>query len=49
MEAEHEGWISGLARCRVCGHTWVAVVPAAGELSNLECPECHSTSGELTE
>ena len=47
---EHEGWITGFACCRVCSHTWVAVVPAdAKSLSNLECPNCHSMSGELTE
>jgi hypothetical protein len=44
-----EGWVTGFACCRVCAHTWVAVVPVNGELSNLECPECHSMSGELTE
>ena len=49
MEGEHEEWTYGFACCRVCSHTWVAVVPADGELSNLECPECHSMSGELTE
>jgi len=49
MEGEHEEWTYGFASCRVCSHTWVAVVPADGELSNLECPECHSMSGEVTE
>jgi hypothetical protein len=49
MDDGHKGWISGLACCRVCSHTWVAVVPADGELSNLECPVCRSMSGELAE
>lgn len=49
MDHESEGWVTGFACCRVCQHTWVAVVPAGGELTNLECPNCHSMSGELTE
>jgi len=49
MEGEREGWVTGFACCRACSHIWVAVVPADGELSNLECPECHSMLGELTE
>mgnify|MGYP000886285116 CR=1 FL=1 len=49
MEDEREGWITGFACCRVCSHTWVAVVAASGELSNLECPQCHSMSGEMRE
>ena len=44
-----EGWVAGFACCRVCGHTWVVVSPAESELTNLECPECHSMSGELSE
>ncbi len=47
---EHTGWITSFACCRVCSHTWVAVVPTNVESeSNLECPNCHSMSGELTE
>ncbi len=49
MDDGHEGRFTGLACCRVCSHTWVAVVPVDGELSNLECPVCRSMSGELTE
>jgi len=49
MDDGPEGWISELACCRVCSHTWVAVMPADGELSNLECPVCRSMSGEPTE
>ena len=49
MNEELEGWLSGCTCCRVCGHTWVAVVPVNGELSNLECPQCHSMSGEIEE
>ena len=48
MDEDHESWVSSFACCRVCGHTWVAVTPSSDELSNLECPECHSMSGELT-
>lgn len=48
MEAiDFEGWLTGFACCRVCSYTWVAVTPTYGEVSNLECPECHSMSGEL--
>jgi hypothetical protein len=45
-----EGWIISFACCRVCSQMWVAVVPVNVESeSNLECPNCHSMSGELTE
>ena len=40
-------WISEFARRRVCNYVWVAVTPTDGELSNLECPNCHTTAGEL--
>jgi len=50
MEEQNlEGWVYGFAYCRVCGYTWVAVTPARGENSNLECPNCQSMSGELGE
>ena len=45
---EEMNWITSFACCRVCSHTWVAVVPEDVEL-NLECPKCHTMSGELTE
>lgn len=48
-EFDFERWLSGYACCRVCLYTWVAVVPASGENSNLECPRCHSMSGEIGE
>lgn len=46
---DYEIWVSSFACCRVCGYTWVAVTPACGENSNLECPRCNARSGELTE
>ena len=49
MENENEGWVTSFACCRVCQYTWVAVTPADGENTNLECPNCHSMAGELTE
>ena len=48
-DLDYEKWLSGFAVCRVCGHTWVVVTPAAGQTTNLECPNCHTMSGEMGE
>ncbi len=47
MQAAREqceaGWWTGTARCRECGHTWLAVAPDG---IDLECPKCHQLAGE---
>lgn len=40
---EKEGVLSGEARCRECGHEWVAVAPLGTRW--LECPQCHTDKG----
>ena len=35
-----ERWETLCARCMVCGHKWVAVVPAGVSHASLECGCC---------
>lgn len=38
----------GQVKCRVCNHEWTAV-QADGDLTDLECPNCGSLSGDVIE
>ena len=38
-----EGWSTGLVKCDLCGHEWIAVFPSG--LDRLECPHCQNLAG----
>lgn len=40
---DYRSTTTGDAVCLVCGHKWVAVVPAG--VADLECPECGTFRG----
>jgi hypothetical protein len=35
-----DGWRAEWARCRFCGHRWMAVFPVETNDLALECPSC---------
>ena len=38
-----DGWLSGPAKCRECGHEWVSARPV--DVHVFECPACGFSKG----
>lgn len=44
-----DGWIVLYAKCRACGHFWIAVAPIEVDLFTLQCSECNEQDSEAVE